>query len=212
MKAKHSFPDMFTYYGGNKDGLIDWEVNRTEPATFVNSLTSDNDGNGLENPQQLVNLIESEQIMLNEDGEWDNYNDNRGIMDQAYIESVQAVDFYEMSAGKLGWINCDRFYESKNTSTIAIKLDTDSSMVVRLVFRDINSVMPCYTNSNHKDLYEATGIPTGEKVLILAYSVKDDNAILGYKEVTIGENETEMISLNNLSKTRFEGAVAELLN
>jgi hypothetical protein len=206
MLAKNSFPDMFTYYGGTKDGLIDWEVNRNEPATFINALDQNSEGNRFVNPQQKLNVIESEQILLNEDGEWDNY------MDQAYVESVQAVDFYEMSAGKLGWINCDRFYESKNTSTIAIKVDSDSSMVVRLVFRDINSVMPCYTNSNHKDLYEASGIPTGEKVLVLAYSVRDNNAILGYKEVTIGENKTEFITVNNLTKTRFEGAVAELIN
>ena len=204
MKSNQSFPDMFTYYGGKKDGIIDWEVNRNEPAPFNNS-----DAPIVEEKEE-IEVIQVQQNVNVWDGPFA-YNEDGGIYDQAYIESEQSVDFYELSAGKLGWINCDRFYEAKNTSTLAIRVDSDKSMVVRLVFRDINSVMPCYSNSNHLDQYEATGIPTGEKVLVLAYSVKDDNAILGYKEVIIGENKMEFITLNNLTKTRFEGAVAELL-
>ena len=131
-------------------------------------------------------------------------------MIQSYYEDDETIN--ELSAGKLGWINCDRFYEAKNTTTFAVNVDSKEPLVVRLVFRDINSVMPCYSNSNHKDQYEATGIPKGEKVLVLAYSVKDNNAVLGYKEVIIGENPTETIALNDLSKTRFKSAVSELLN
>ena len=199
MPSNLPFPDMFTYYGENKDGLINWVVNRNEPAPFNNSAS------------QIAEETEDTEIIQVQQNYNNINNEDGGIYDQAYIESEQSVDFYELSAGKLGWINCDRFYDAKNTSTLAIRVDSDKSMVVRLVFRDINSVMPCYSNSNHLDQYEATGIPTGEKVLVLAYSVKDDNAILGYKEVVIGENKTEFITLKNLTKTRFEGAVAELL-
>jgi hypothetical protein len=72
--------------------------------------------------------------------------------------------------------------------------------------------MPVYNDSNHPDQYVVSNIPKGEKVLLLAYSVKDDKAVLGYKEITIGENKTENITLNNLSKARFKGAVSELLS
>lgn len=202
MPSTQSFPDMFTYYGGNKDGLVDWTVDRNEPAAFNSAAAS------LEVPQEQIKNIELQQ-QINTDNEWAS---EEGIYNREYYESEQAVDFYEVSAGKLGWINCDRFYEAKNTSTLAVRIDSKAQMVVRLVFRDINSVMPCYSNSNHKDQYEATGIPTGEKVLLLAYSVKDENAIFGYKEITIGENEIENISLNNLTKTRFKSAVSELLS
>ena len=198
MPFKASFPDMFTYYGGKKDGIIDWEVNLKERAIANGNI-----------PQQEVTKVQ--EIVVNEEDEYMNerVQQSNNMLDSPYEE--EAVDFYELSAGKLGWINCDRFYEAKHTSTLAIRVDSDKAMVVRLVFRDINSVMPCYSNSNHLDQYEATGIPTGEKVLVLAYSVKDDTAILGYKEITVGENKTEFITLNNLTKTRFEGAVAELL-
>ncbi|PCJ27013.1 MAG: hypothetical protein COA97_04800 [Flavobacteriales bacterium] len=194
MQSTKSFPDMFTYYGGNKDGLVDWTVNKNERAMFKNNT----DEFDLEN-----------EVSIQIQEEYDEYGE--GIIDAAYIESERAIDFYEMTAGKLGWINCDRFYEVKNTSTLAVLIDSDEPLVVRLVFRNINSVMPCYSNSNHKDQYQATGIPTGEKVLLLAYSVKDENAIFGYKEITIGENKIENISLTNLSKTRFKSAVSELL-
>ena len=204
MKLSKSFPDMFTYYGGNKEGLIDWTVNPNEPA-IANESNPNN--------QPIENIVQiKQQLNLDEANEMGNYEDGEGIYDQAYTESEQAVDFYEVSAGKLGWINCDRFYEVKNTSTLAVRLDSETPMVVRIVFKDINSVMPLYSNSNHKDQYQATGIPKGEKVLLLAYSVKDENAVLGYKEITIGENEVENIDLNNLSKTRFKSAVSELLS
>jgi hypothetical protein len=211
MQSQKSFPDMFTYYGENKDGIIDWEVSKNERAMFnsANEYELDNEVNiqiQEENTEQGIFNAENYDAWRGED----EFGDQ--ILDKPYIESLEAVDFYGMSAGKLGWINCDRFYEVKNTSTLAVRMDTDKQMVVRIVFKDINSVMPCYSNSNHKDQYEATGIPKGEKALLLAYSVKDDNAVLGYKEITIGENKIENITLNNLSKTRFKSAVSELLS
>jgi hypothetical protein len=205
MQSPKSFPDMFTYYGGQNSGIIDWTVDKNEPAIYASAeIGPEFEGKF---PQK-----QEEQVLVSE-SEWNNYDEyGDNILDAPYIESVQAVNFYEMSAGKLGWINCDRFYEVENTSTLAVRVDSDSAMVVRIIFKDINSVMPCYSNSNHKDQYEASGIPKGEKVIILAYSVKDENAIFGYKEVTIGENDMESISLSNLSKTSFQSSVSQLLS
>ncbi|MBL4670159.1 MAG: hypothetical protein JKY30_12975 [Flavobacteriales bacterium] len=203
MASKKSFPDMFTYYGGNKDGIIDWNVNKNEPAIY--------------NTTSQYELDEEVEINI-EQQQYDEYGDviegdQNSVWDAPFGEyDEEPINFYEMTAGKLGWINCDRFYEVKNTSALAIRVNTDAQMVVRLVFRDINSVMPAYSNSNHYDQYEVNGIPKGEKVLLLAYSVKDDNAVFGYKEIVIGENEVENISLNSLSKTRFKSAVSELLS
>ena len=209
MSSEKSFPDMFTYYGGKKDGLIDWEVSPNERAMFVaNEEVLEGDQ---EVEQQQV-LGEASEFNSNNYDAWRGEDEYGDVIDGSYWQIQNSVDFYEMSAGKLGWINCDRFYEVEKTSTLAVRVDSESQMVVRLVFRDINSVMPCYSNSNHKDQYEASGIPTGEKVLLLAYSVEDENAVLGYKEITIGENKIENISLENLSKTRFKSAVSELLS
>ena len=185
MLAETNHNDMFTYYGNTNDGIVDWEVNKNEPA-----FLSEN------NNEPIV------EAMAYED-EWG---------DIAYYESEGDQAFYQLSAGKLGWINCDRFYDAPNTSPLMVKVDSKEPVSVRVVFRDINSVLPCYTSSNHKDVYTAKNIPTGEKVLLMAYSVKGDNAVLGYKEIVIGENDSETITLNNLSKRRFEGAVSELLS
>lgn len=193
MSTNKKHDDMFTYYGGKTDGTINWNISKNELAVY-NEASSE---------FELDDEVEILQVAYDEYGEEFN---------EEYYESEQAVNFYELSAGKLGWINCDRFYEIKNPQTLAIKVNSDQPLVVRLVFRGINSVLPAYSNSNHKDQYEAEGIPKGEKVLLLAYSVKDDNAVFGYKEITIGENKIENITLNNLSKSRFKGAVSELLS
>ena len=197
MPYKQSHTDMFTYYGNKKDGNINWNVDKNEPVMV-------NGNNNLININEEVEIIDSEQF--------DEYGEVLDGASYEESESEEAVSFYEMTAGKLGWINCDRFYDAKNTSPLMVRVNSADDMVVRLVFRDINSVMPAYSNSNHKDQYEATGIPTGEKVLLLAYSVKDDNAVFGYKEIVIGENKVENIALNTLTKTRFKSAVSELLS
>ena len=177
--------NMFTYYGNKKAGNINWDVNKKESAPFVTATE-----------------LDDEEMNYDEYGE---------AIDRRYYEGEEAINFYELSAGKLGWINCDRFYEIKNPQTLAVRVDSDQPLVVRLVFRGINSVLPLYSDSNHSDQYESSGIPKGEKALLLAYSVKDDKAIFGYKEITIGENKIENITLNTLSKARFKGAVSELL-
>lgn len=181
--------DMFTYYGDVKDGIIDWEVDKKEPVlTNSNFLSSETEY--IENESNEA-ILDSEEMFY--EGEGDNA-------------------LYELSAGKLGWINCDRFYDTKNTVPLIVKVDTKQPVAVRIVFRNINSVLPCYSTSNHKNVYEAKKLPIGEKVIVLAYSVKDNNAVLGYQEVVIGENTSASITLNNLSKLRFEGAVSELLS
>jgi hypothetical protein len=179
--------DMYTYYGDIKSDNINWNIDKNEPAPFNNAS----------NLQQEISM---------------NYDEYGDVIEGDYYEGEEAVDFYELSAGKLGWINCDRFYEIKNPATLAIQVDSKKNIVVRLVFRGINSVLPAYSNSNHKDQYEAAGIPKGEKVLLLAYSVKDDNTVFGYKEIIVGENKIENITLSNLSKSRFKGAISELLS
>jgi hypothetical protein len=178
--------DMFTFYGHKKDGIINWNVNKNEPVMVYEGVD--------------VSALEPIDEDLNEDF----YEEGN--------ESEQAINYYELSAGKLGWINCDRFYETKETSPLMVKINTKDDVVVRLVFRTINSVLPAYSNSNHKDLYEATGLPSGEKVLLLAYAVKDNNAVFGYKEIVIGENLIETISLESFTKSRFKSAVSELLS
>ncbi len=196
------YNDMFTYYGYEKDGFVNWNVDKDEPILISNNNPM---------PEQIPE-VEIEQAYT-EEGMYfgETLSADNEILDRVYYEDEGDETFYQLTAGKLGWINCDRFYEVKNTSVLAVKVDTKEPVVVRLIFRDIESVMPCYANSNHKNKYEASGIPTGEKVLILAYAVKDNNAVLGYKEIIIGENNLEEIALNDLSKTRFESAVKELL-
>jgi hypothetical protein len=189
LPANTAHNDMFTYYGYTKDGIIDWEVDQTEPVSLNEPISSP--------------VVEVEQIWTE-----DEYGDNVAL-DRAYYEGEEV--FYELTAGKLGWINCDRFYDVKNTTTLAIKVDTKEPIAVRIVFRDIESVLPCYSSSNSKQLYNASGIPSGEKVLLLAYSLKDDKALVGYKEVILGDKKMETLSLEETNKRGLERVFSEML-
>ena len=48
----------------------------------------------------------------------------------------------------LGWINCDRFYDTNETITMKFSIDggdSETPYSMYLIFKDINSVLPIYT-------------------------------------------------------------------
>jgi hypothetical protein len=129
-----------------------------------------------------------------------------------FEEEMEYVsDALVLKSTDLGWINCDRFYDVENKTNLIVKLNSDSSMCVRMVFNDIKSVLPGFQISNNKANYEFTNVPIGERVLLLAYSVKNNDAQLGYKEVVIGEDFNNLIAVNEMSTSQFEGMIRELV-
>lgn len=85
-------------------------------------------------------------------------------------EEVQFVAQYEtdkylMASGKLGWINCDRFVSKNARTEFIVELDSTYDATVRLVFKDISSVIG---GSRYTKGFIFSNIPVGEEVTIVA--------------------------------------------
>lgn len=80
-----------------------------------------------------------------------------------YIVSQKVYD--EIGISKLGWINCDRFWEVENTTELYASFNPQDSIKnanVYLVFKDMNSVIQAYYYSDKSPQFE--NMPIGCKI------------------------------------------------
>ncbi len=156
---------MKAFSGKLKDGIVDWKVdgklkisNFKDGAPDGGVSDGSSEGEGSYNPESI--------------------SSSEGEYQETYI----------MSMTKLGWINCDRFYETKNPTHFLVKADSVEKTFVALIFRDIKSVLPGYQFANFST--EFNGIPKGADVTILAYRVdaKTREAVVGREDITVGDD------------------------
>jgi hypothetical protein len=91
------------------------------------------------------------------------------------------INAYTMKVGKLGWINCDRFYNTPENQKMDFTVSTGDPM--RLIFRDINAVMTS-TVSEGKNVF--ANIPKNKEVIV--FGAKKEN---GKLKVALKPTKTE---------------------
>lgn len=115
-----------------------------------------------------------------------------------------------LNSPKLGWINCDRFVNSrKKKIKYKLKIKDSEGANVKMIFKSISSVLPSKKSNGE---YSFGDIPIDEDVILLAIKKKGNQLFLGikevktkaiseidlnFKEVTVDELKTELIKLNN---------------
>ena len=99
---------------------------------------------------------------------------------------------------KLGWINCDRFYELKDKTNLTLsfnKSDNIQSAVLFLVFKDINSVMKnYYIKSDNTVSSVLKDVPVGQKVKLISITTKKNEILTFQSEIMIETNKTIIIN------------------
>lgn len=172
---------MKAFSGKLKDGIVDWKVD--------GKLTVDNFQDTKGDPEA--------------ESSGDRFYEGEGSSEGEYQET------YIMSMSKLGWINCDRFYETKNPTHFLVKADSVEKTFVALIFRDIKSVLPGYQFANFST--EFTGIPKGADVTILAYRVdpKTKDAMVGREDITVGDVSTVQLAMQPMNASDFKTMLKE---
>jgi hypothetical protein len=78
-----------------------------------------------------------------------------------------------LASNQLGWINCDRFYESKQPKTeftVEVNVSEDIDPAVVMVFKDINSVLPFSYRKGNSFVF--SGVPVNAQIEIVAMHKK----------------------------------------
>lgn len=114
---------------------------------------------------------------------------------------------YLMESSKLGWINCDKFYDVKEKTNLIVTADSIEKSFVALVFKNMKSVLPGYAYSNK--IVEFTALPEGEDVTIILYRVdiKNDIAWFGTEDVVLGDTNLVRVNVNEITIPDFKIAL-----
>jgi hypothetical protein len=120
-----------------------------------------------------------------------------------------ALDFYMFSATKLGWINCDKFWDTTDEKIdFIVKTPNANESKIQIVFNDINSIMNGTLKGNQ---FIFNNVPVNRKIKVIGISyingkptmsslttkINKDGAQLGaFKEFSLDELETELNKKN----------------
>lgn len=140
------------------------------------------------NPLQVVSAIKGRSVAVIEGKVYEGYG-----VDTVVIKELNKVDKMILKSGELGWINCDRFYKFENKTDLIVEIDTAYKPVVRLVFKDINAIMPGYYTQDKKIILNA--IPVGQKATLIAFSLINDEPYFVSKDIVINKDQKENITL-----------------
>lgn len=134
------------------------------------------------------------------------YNEEQNINDTIFkkgfeatindtnISQVQTADIrqYIFSTSKLGWINCDRFYNSpKPRTNFYVDCGDYTELDIKLVFHSFKAVLGNYTS---KTVYKFQDIPDDEALTIVVVKKINNKTFL-----SVTESNTNLKSVNNLS-------------
>ncbi len=97
------------------------------------------------------------------------------------------LNHYIFRVSQLGWINCDRFDNTKNPKTnYSILIDEPNNTIVNVIFHRIKAVVPGCIESNRITF---KNVPLGEKITIVAVKMVNNKLFLAVKDTEITDKE-----------------------
>lgn len=190
--SKNNKSDMQIFYGYPKNNGVNWDINETEtPQTEDESYTI------------WTRYLGEDVASIDTTRSTDS---RRFVRDSTSQKEFTILDKTILKSAKLNWINCDRFYEVKNKTDLTVTMDLKYKPEIRLVFKDINSVMAGYLDKQNNFVFN--NIPVGRKATLIAFSSVEEEIYLVMKEIVIDKNlKVEL----QLQKTTLEDLKTQLL-
>jgi hypothetical protein len=113
--------------------------------------------------------------------------------------------YESLKLSKLGWINCDAFY-NQTTENFKVIYNSENDLTFTnsfIIFKNFNSIMNLYAEKRTM-LSNDIKLPINLKVKIISFSYKNDKFYAGEKEVTISKNSSAEINLKEISEKDLE--------
>ncbi len=113
-----------------------------------------------------------------------------------------------LKSTKFGWINCDKFLQFENLTTLKIKYDTIFKPSAYLVFHEINSIMPCFYEKTYRKFIN---IPVGYETTLIAFCVDNEKTYFSSSDLVI-ENEKELqVEFKEVSLDRIKEIIKKMI-
>ena len=179
---------MKPFEGKSKDGMIDWNVEINGDVKKVK------EGTPL--------FVGTEDF--DDSSDWESEEES----EEGYYSEA---DGYLMKVGKMGFINCDRFYDFPVNTELIVSADIDVKMSYRLVFEDIKSVLPGYEYSP-EGFMKFPNLPKGKQAIVIAFSIskKTKQAKFAYAQVKLGEHKKVHLIVKSMSVSDLQKELSAL--
>ena len=147
----------------------------------------------------LITLADSARVMR-EFERRDRYNNQIAWLENKYRFSIK----------KLGWINCDRFYNDTRAKTdFVVDLGADpADFVVRIIFPKINALSGFAVIDGTKLIF--TNLPVGEPVTIIAIGAKKGKTVGCFKETVISRQIAGNLQFEEINPPAFKEKLKQL--
>jgi len=112
------------------------------------------------------------------------------------------LNYYILTATKLGWINCDRFWntsEEKIDFIVKVKSPNDTKVII--TFNEIKSVMQ---GEKQMDKVIFKNIPINKEIKVIGISYSNGLPTMGVGNTITDNNEFELSSFNQFSLEELE--------
>lgn len=187
----------------------------SEIINLVNNLPAlepgrNNKNEPVEREGLFVLVIENSPIQQNDQEYIKSFDNKYSKYENKPIKNMKdaELNYYVFSISKLGWINCDRFYEEENTIDYIVKAPYDKDTQIKMIFKDIKGILIA---KNKNENYSFENVPIDKPVII--FGIKNKNGILMtsftetkitakplenlvFKETTLAELKQELEKLN----------------
>lgn len=106
---------------------------------------------------------------------------------------LSSTTFYAFKSSRLGWINCDYFYDKPGLTPIVASSSADEKILssVSMVFRGAQDMVMAGNGMLGK--VQFTGVPKNREVLLIGIGVKDGKPCFASKECDIAEDMGELV-------------------
>jgi len=123
--------------------------------------------------------------------------------------SLSLQYFYRVN--KLGWINCDRFYNipPEEKMNLAVADDDEEKEEIFILFKDIKSMMKAKQHQESK-AYLTQAVPKDAAIRIVGIKVKNGKAHLAIKDTTAGASSLHQLTYQPTSLKMIREALQNL--
>ncbi|MFN7602822.1 MAG: hypothetical protein ACK5R0_15635 [Bacteroidota bacterium] len=121
------------------------------------------------------------------------------LADTTVAEMTKAFIAYD--ALEFGWVNVDYFFNDPKSVDIKLIAKANETVpIINLIIPNRNVILSGISKDDNtyyftKNENGYNKLPKGEKGIIIAIAIKDNKLHFAEKEITIGQNETEVIEL-----------------
>jgi hypothetical protein len=129
-------------------------------------------------------------------------------IDTLSSESEKMMKELILSSPRLGWINCDLFYNNSSPKIdLIVEFNEEFTPDVSLILEDINSVLPYSYREENKLIFK--NVPVNKKVTITGVFKYSNNSDIYFarKECVTKENSTEILLFNILTKDEIKNSL-----